>query len=63
MDFLNIGKSWIMARWSERTSWDGGVIIGLSLAWIIFGGMIDWVAWIVLAYGIFTFWKEEGWKK
>jgi|TARA_R110001592_G_scaffold219567_2_gene474024 hypothetical protein len=63
MDLLNIAKSWIMARWSERTTWDGGVIIGMSLAWIIFGGMIDWMAWVALAYGIFTFWKEESWKK
>lgn len=63
MNLLNIAKAWIMARWSERTSWDGGVIIGMSLAWIIFGGMIDWLAWVALGYGVFTFWKEEGWTK
>ena len=59
MDIFNIAKAWVLARWAERTSWDGGVIIGLSLAWILLGGIVDWVAWLALAYGIFTFIKEE----
>ena len=46
MDMLNIAKEWVLARWAERTTLDGGVIIGLSLAWIILGDLIDWVAWV-----------------
>ena len=41
MDMLNIAKEWVLARWAERTTWDGGVIVGLSLAWIILGDLID----------------------
>jgi hypothetical protein len=66
MDMLNIVKSWVLARWAERTSWDGGVIIGLSLCWLLLGDIIDWVAWLALLYGIYTFVKSEGldvWKK
>ena len=27
MDMLNIAKEWVLARWAERTTWDGGVIV------------------------------------
>lgn len=56
---LDIAKNWIMARWAERTSWDGGVIIGISLSWILLGDIVDWVAWLALLYGIFTLVKAE----
>ena len=36
MDMLNIAKSWVLARWAERTTWDGGVIIGLSLSCTVY---------------------------
>ena len=29
MNMLNTAKAWLMSRWSERTSWDGGLIVGL----------------------------------
>ncbi len=56
---LDLAKDWVMARWAERTSWDGGVIIAVSLSIILFGGLIKWLAWLALAYGIYTFVKEE----
>ena len=57
--YINIAKEWLMDRWSERTSWDGGVIVTVSLSIIIFGGLIKWLAWVALAYGIYTFVKAE----
>ena len=59
MDILNIAKEWLLSRWEDRTSWDGGVIIAGALSIIIFGGVIKWLAWLALAYGIYTFVKEE----
>jgi hypothetical protein len=59
MKYLNIAKDWIKDRLSERTSWDGGVIIAGSLAIIFFGGVVKIVAWVGLAYGIWTVYKEE----
>tara|TARA_Y100001972_G_C7568589_1_gene285431 strand:+ start:61 stop:243 length:183 start_codon:yes stop_codon:yes gene_type:complete len=59
MDMINVIKDWILARWSERTTWDGGVIIAVSLSYILLGGLVDWLAWIALAYGVFTLIKSE----
>ena len=56
---INMVKDWILARWSERTTWDGGVIIAVSLSYILLGGLVDWLAWVALAYGVFTFIKSE----
>ena len=35
MHYLNLAKNWIMARWAERTSWDGAIIIGVSVMVLI----------------------------
>ncbi len=59
MTLLNVAKEWVVSRWSERTAGDGGVIIGLSLGYILLGGLIDWLAWVALAYGVYTFVKSE----
>tara|TARA_Y100001937_G_C7135586_1_gene339829 strand:- start:475 stop:654 length:180 start_codon:yes stop_codon:yes gene_type:complete len=56
---LDTARDWIMDRWSERTTWDGGVIIAVSLSIILFGGLVKWLAWVALAYGIYTFVKSE----
>ena len=49
MNMLNNAKAWVMARWSERTSWDGGLIVGLSLSYLLLGGLVDLIAWVALA--------------
>ena len=59
MNMLNTAKAWLMARWAERTSWDGGLIVGLSLSYLLLGGLVDIVAWVALAYGVYTFVKSE----
>jgi len=56
---LNLVKDWILARWSERTSWDGAIIIGVSLCVLLAAPIIGWLAWPALVYGIFTLVKEE----
>jgi len=58
-NMLQLAKDWVLARWAERTSWDGGVIVGVSLSYLLLGGLLDWVAWLALAYGIYTFVKSE----
>ena len=59
MDMMNVVKDWVLARWAERTTWDGGVIIAVSLSYLLFGGLVDVLAWIALAYGVFTLVKAE----
>ena len=59
MELLNKAKEWVVARWAERTSWDGGVIVGLSLSYLLLGGLVDLFAWVALAYGVYTFIAKE----
>ena len=41
MDMMNVVKDWVLARWAERTTWDGGVIIAVSLSYLLLGGLVD----------------------
>ena len=59
MNVLSSVKDWILARFSERTSWDGGVIIAISLSLLLLGDLVWWGAWLALAYGIYTLVKSE----
>ena len=59
MDMLNIAKEWILARWSERTSWDGAIITGVSVCVLVAAPIIEWLAWPVLLYGIYRLVKSE----
>ena len=59
MNYLNIAKDWVKDRLGERTSWDGGVIIAGALAIILFDSIVVFAAWVALAYGVWTVYKEE----
>lgn len=52
-------KAWINARLSERTSWDGAVLIGAGIAFLIFKPIASLVAYAAIAYGAWTLWKKE----
>ena len=60
MDKVNMIKDWVMARFSERTSWDGMTIIAGSILILCGVPIIKLLAWPALAYGIYTLFKEEG---
>jgi hypothetical protein len=49
----------IKDRLSERTSWDGLTIIGVSLLVIVAAPIVKLLAWPALAYGIWTTYKSE----
>ena len=59
MNMLSSVKDWILARWSERTSWDGATIIGVSLLILVAAPIVKLLAWPALAYGIWTLLKSE----
>jgi len=50
---------WIKARFAERTSWDGGVVIGVSLFALAASPFVKWVAIAGIVYGAFTIIKQE----
>jgi|TARA_R110000851_G_scaffold274449_4_gene427044 hypothetical protein len=59
MNFVNIAKDWIHDRATERTSWDGAMLIVAGLSFIFFNGIATLVAWGAVAYGIWTLVKED----
>ena len=50
---------YIKERLSERTSWDGATIIGVSLLILLAAPIVKLLAWPALAYGIWTLAKPE----
>ena len=50
---------WIKSRISERTTWDGGVMIAIGLIAFFATGFIKIAAVAAIAYGAWTIWKAE----
>lgn len=60
MNILLNAKDWVMDRVGERTSIDGlGLIVACGSV-ILFGGLAKLLAWVGLAWGIYTLVKKEG---
>lgn len=57
--YVTLGKDWVLSRLGERTSLDGGVLVGICGGYLLLGGLIDIVAWGGLLYGAWTLWKAE----
>lgn len=49
----------VKARWSERTTWDGTVLIVVGLVALLFSPLIKWVAWAAIIYGAWTLFKGD----
>jgi hypothetical protein len=50
---------WVKARLEERTTWDGAVLIGAGVAFLIFKPIAGLIAYGAIAYGAWTLYKEE----
>ena len=50
---------WVKARWSERSSWDGTVLVGVGGVALLFSPLIKWVAWAAIIYGAWTLIRPE----
>ena len=50
---------WVKARWSERSSWDGTVLVGVGVVALLFSPLIKWVAWAAIIYGAWTLIRPE----
>ena len=50
---------WIKSRISERTSWDGGVLIAMGLIALFATNFIKIAAIAAIAYGAWTIWQGE----
>jgi hypothetical protein len=56
---FEVAKSWVKDRLSERTSLDGAALIAICGSVIMFGGLVKILAWVGLAYGIYTLVKPD----
>jgi hypothetical protein len=50
---------WAKDRLTERTTWDGGVLIVAGMVFLIFKPIASLVAYGAIAYGAWTIWKKE----
>jgi len=60
MEFFTNIWDWFLARWAERTTWDGSVIIALGVVVLAFQTLLPYAAWAAIAYGAWTLLKGEG---
>ena len=51
--------NWITDRLSERTSWDGGALIGVGLVVLFLGPLAKYAALAAIAWGAITLLKSE----
>ena len=59
MDMVKNKVEWLKARVSERTSWDGAVIMAVCLLVLLTGGLAKVLAFAGLLYGAWTCYKAE----
>ena len=59
MDMLKERLAWAKSRVSERTSWDGAVIIAGCLLVLCTGGLAKVLAVAGICYGVWTCYKAE----
>jgi len=52
-------KTWVANRFTERTSWDGAVLILLGVLVLIAKPIAGLLAYAAIAYGAWTIWKSE----
>ena len=50
---------WCKDRVSQRTSWDGAVIIALSLVVLFLGQFAEWACYAGILWGIWTIIKDQ----
>ena len=48
--------NWLMKRLTERTSWDGIVLVGTGVAMIV--APMNLIAYGMIAYGAWTIWRN-----
>ena len=44
---------------TERTSWDGWMLIGVGVVCLLFSPLVKWAAWAAIAYGAWTLFTKE----
>ena len=56
---VSVVKDWVLARWAERTSWDGTVLIAVGVVGLLASPLVKLASWVAIGYGAWTLWKKE----
>ena len=59
MELIKDWIEWVKARVSERTSWEGTVLIALGLLVVLMNPLAKILAWVAILWGAWTIYKEE----
>ena len=57
--YIKFISDWVKARFAERTSWDGGMLIAAGVSFLLFQKVAVIAAYAAIAYGLWTLWKSE----
>jgi hypothetical protein len=52
-------QEWLKARWAERSTWDGTVLIAAGVCFLVLQSVGVYAAWAAIAYGLWTIYKPE----
>lgn len=59
MEMINVAIAWVKARWAERSTWDGAVLVGLGVVVLFAAPIMKYAALGAIAYGAYRIWEEE----
>jgi len=52
--------TWIKERIKEISTWSGVSLIAVGLLWIFAGSLFTWVAYLAVAWGVYSIIKKQG---
>jgi len=56
---FEVAKAWLLARWAERTSWNGAWLIAIGIVIVIGSPFIKYAAYAAIAYGAWQIFQKE----
>lgn len=58
-EYLPIIKEWLTNRLKERTTYDGVILVGAGVAYLLLKPIAVLVAYAAIGYGLWTLYKSE----
>lgn len=62
-NYLNIAKSWVIEKFKDRKTYDGGMLIATGGSYLLLNPLAEVIAYAAVAYGVWLLWKKESAKK
>jgi hypothetical protein len=59
MDRVKEGINWLKEKWSERSTWDGTMLLVMGVIVLAASPFMKYAAMAAIAYGAYRIWEEE----